>query len=368
MVATLPSEMRYLALATDYDDTIATRGHLGNDVKRALERLRTSGRRAVLITGRTLEELQSVCPDLDLFAAVVLENGGVLHVPSRRETRVLCPPVPDDLVRALARRGVEPLDQGPRDSRHTPAARGRRARIHPRPRPRAAHHLQRRRGDGAGVGREQRQRPAGCAARAGSVHPRGRRRRQRPERSFVPRPVRVRGGGGQRHRRRQAEGRLHHAGRVRRRRHPVDRRAGRHRPRGSRHGRGGGRRRAGASPRRHTRDVPPLRPEHPGLRPVGRRQVDVRDRSHRASHRSRLPDLHRRPGGRLRHAGHDRHDGQPPASSARGRGARAPERFARRRRRQPAGDRAAATARTSSPSCSRACRPCARAPADPTGS
>ena len=112
MVATLPSAMRYLALATDYDDTIATHGHLGSDVKRALERLRMSGRRAVLITGRTLEELLPACPDLDLFAAVVLENGGVLYVPARRETRVLCAPVPEDLVRALARRGVAPLIRG----------------------------------------------------------------------------------------------------------------------------------------------------------------------------------------------------------------------------------------------------------------
>ncbi|HEY7376881.1 MAG TPA: HAD family hydrolase, partial [Polyangia bacterium] len=104
--------MRYLALATDYDDTIATHGRLDDDVARALQRLRTSGRRAVLITGRILEDLLTVCPNLDAFAAVVLENGAVLHVPARRETRVLCPPVPDSLVRELARRGVEPLARG----------------------------------------------------------------------------------------------------------------------------------------------------------------------------------------------------------------------------------------------------------------
>ena len=104
--------VRYLALATDYDETIATHGHLRDDAKAALQRLRTSGRRAVLITGRILEDLLSVCPDLDLFAAVVLENGAVLHVPSRRETQVLCPPVSDILARELARRGVQPLARG----------------------------------------------------------------------------------------------------------------------------------------------------------------------------------------------------------------------------------------------------------------
>lgn len=104
--------MRYLALATDYDGTLATSERVSADVWRALERLRRSGRRAVLITGRTLEELRSVCPNLDPFAVVVLENGAVLHVPSRRETRVLCQPVPASLARELARRGVEPLIQG----------------------------------------------------------------------------------------------------------------------------------------------------------------------------------------------------------------------------------------------------------------
>lgn len=101
--------MRYLALAADYDGTIATSEHLSADVTSALERLRRSGRRAVLITGRTLEELVSVCPNLDPFAVVVVENGAVLHVPSRRETRVLCQPVPAILARELAARGVEPL-------------------------------------------------------------------------------------------------------------------------------------------------------------------------------------------------------------------------------------------------------------------
>ena len=104
--------VRYLVLATDYDGTIATDGHLGTDVKGALQRLRTSGRRAVLITGRILEDLLLVCPDLDLFAVVVLENGAVLHIPARRETQVLCPPVSDVLARELVRRGVKPLARG----------------------------------------------------------------------------------------------------------------------------------------------------------------------------------------------------------------------------------------------------------------
>jgi hydroxymethylpyrimidine pyrophosphatase-like HAD family hydrolase len=104
--------MRYLALATDYDDTLATSGRLTTEVERALEQLRSSGRRTVLVTGRTFEELTSVCPRLEVFDAIVLENGGVLYAPAKRQTTVLCPPASPELARALARRGVEPLVTG----------------------------------------------------------------------------------------------------------------------------------------------------------------------------------------------------------------------------------------------------------------
>jgi len=104
--------MRYLALATDYDETIASSGRLTAEVERALERLRASGRRALVITGRTFEELASVCPRLDLFGAIVLENGAVLYWPSSRETTVLCQPVPAALADELERRRVAPLVRG----------------------------------------------------------------------------------------------------------------------------------------------------------------------------------------------------------------------------------------------------------------
>ena len=64
--------MRYFALAADYDGTVATSGTLSHEVEAALERLRSSGRRAVLVTGRTFEELSSHRPNLDLFDSVVL--------------------------------------------------------------------------------------------------------------------------------------------------------------------------------------------------------------------------------------------------------------------------------------------------------
>ena len=46
--------MHYLALASDYDGTLATDGRVDNATIAALERLRDSGRRLLLVTGREL--------------------------------------------------------------------------------------------------------------------------------------------------------------------------------------------------------------------------------------------------------------------------------------------------------------------------
>ncbi len=104
--------MRYLALAADYDGTLTISGTLSTEVEGALERLRSSGRRVVLVPGRTFEDLASGCPSIEHFDSVVLENGGVLYSPSRRQITALCPPVSPELVRGLARRGVEPVIRG----------------------------------------------------------------------------------------------------------------------------------------------------------------------------------------------------------------------------------------------------------------
>ena len=54
--------MRYLALATDYDGTLATDGQLSDEAIGAVKRLRASGRRVILVTGRRLVELLEVLP------------------------------------------------------------------------------------------------------------------------------------------------------------------------------------------------------------------------------------------------------------------------------------------------------------------
>lgn len=54
--------MRYLALAPDYDGTLASHGQADPAALSAIERLRMSGRRAVLLTGRRVDDLFAVCP------------------------------------------------------------------------------------------------------------------------------------------------------------------------------------------------------------------------------------------------------------------------------------------------------------------
>ena len=76
--------MRYLALATDYDGTLAIDGVARDQTLAALLRLRRSGRRAILVTGRQLDDLQRVCPRLELFDRVVAENGALLYRPQTR--------------------------------------------------------------------------------------------------------------------------------------------------------------------------------------------------------------------------------------------------------------------------------------------
>jgi hydroxymethylpyrimidine pyrophosphatase-like HAD family hydrolase len=104
--------MRYLALATDYDGTLAHHGRVEDATWDAVRRLRDSGRQAILVTGRELDELHTVCPHLDLFHLVVAENGALLYDPSRHKTESLAPPPPPEFVAALRRRGVEPLSVG----------------------------------------------------------------------------------------------------------------------------------------------------------------------------------------------------------------------------------------------------------------
>jgi hydroxymethylpyrimidine pyrophosphatase-like HAD family hydrolase len=104
--------MRYYALATDYDGTLATEGRVDEATLEALERLRNSGRRLILVTGRELDDLFKVFPQIDLFERVVAENGALLYRPATREIKRLAEPPPENFAKTLRDRGVGPLSVG----------------------------------------------------------------------------------------------------------------------------------------------------------------------------------------------------------------------------------------------------------------
>lgn len=104
--------MYLLALATDYDGTLAHDGRVSSGTVSALERLRDSGRKLILVSGRLLEDLLAVFPEHDLFDSIVAENGAVLYAPRSRESRLLAEAAPEGLVDALRARGVTNIGAG----------------------------------------------------------------------------------------------------------------------------------------------------------------------------------------------------------------------------------------------------------------
>jgi hydroxymethylpyrimidine pyrophosphatase-like HAD family hydrolase len=104
--------MRYLCLICDYDGTIARDGRCAPSTVEALRRVRASGRKLILATGRQLDELQEVFPEYALFDRIVAENGAVLYKPAGKDGRALAGPPPPEFIDALRRRGVQPLSVG----------------------------------------------------------------------------------------------------------------------------------------------------------------------------------------------------------------------------------------------------------------
>jgi len=104
--------MRYLALASDYDGTIAQDGIVDSDTVSALRSFRDSGRTLILVTGRELDELRGIFEHLDLFTMVVAENGAVLWNCKTHEEKLLGPPPRQAFVEELRRRGIHPVYVG----------------------------------------------------------------------------------------------------------------------------------------------------------------------------------------------------------------------------------------------------------------
>jgi hydroxymethylpyrimidine pyrophosphatase-like HAD family hydrolase len=104
--------LRYFCLISDYDGTLAHDGQVLPSTLEALKRVKASGRKLVLATGRELPELLRVFPETSLFDLAVVENGALLYNPATGEKRLLAEPPPAAFVEELRRRGVVPLSVG----------------------------------------------------------------------------------------------------------------------------------------------------------------------------------------------------------------------------------------------------------------
>src|SRR5687768_14146631 len=104
--------MRYLVLATDYDGTIATGGQAESAALAAMQRLRESGRRAILLSGRRVDDLLAVFPRLGMFDYVVAENGAVVYKPGTREQTLLGKPPPAEFVQRVKELTNDSIEAG----------------------------------------------------------------------------------------------------------------------------------------------------------------------------------------------------------------------------------------------------------------
>jgi HAD superfamily hydrolase (TIGR01484 family) len=104
--------MYFLAVATDYDGTIAHHGSVKAETVAALKRCKESGRRLILVTGRELPDLKRAFSEIKLFDRVVAENGALIYDPSTEEERVIAAAPPAIFVERLKERKVQPISVG----------------------------------------------------------------------------------------------------------------------------------------------------------------------------------------------------------------------------------------------------------------
>src|SRR3569623_3383648 len=103
--------MRYYALATDYDGTLAHNGKVDDGTYAALDRLRTTRRKRILVTGRRLDDLMTVFDRIESFDRVVAENGALGYNPATQEEQGLGDPPPPQFAERLRAAGA-PVDGG----------------------------------------------------------------------------------------------------------------------------------------------------------------------------------------------------------------------------------------------------------------
>ena len=104
--------MRYKALATDYDGTLAHHGLVDPATIDAVTSLREQGTKVLLVTGREIPDLRSVFTECAIFDLIVAENGALLYWPVTQAERPLAGSFPREFPELLRERGVKELSVG----------------------------------------------------------------------------------------------------------------------------------------------------------------------------------------------------------------------------------------------------------------
>jgi hydroxymethylpyrimidine pyrophosphatase-like HAD family hydrolase len=103
--------MKFDALATDYDGTIAYDGVVDALTLESLHRARAAGLRLIMVTGRELSDLFNTFEHSGIFDRIVAENGAIVYEPGGGGIDVLAPAPPPALLEHLAQNSV-PISVG----------------------------------------------------------------------------------------------------------------------------------------------------------------------------------------------------------------------------------------------------------------
>jgi hydroxymethylpyrimidine pyrophosphatase-like HAD family hydrolase len=98
-------------IATDFDGTIAEHDHVAQATWDALYQAKRAGFVPILVTGRRLDDFLLKEPLLDLFEAIVAEDGAALYFPKRDAVLLPFGHLSPGFIRLLKARGV-PLEEG----------------------------------------------------------------------------------------------------------------------------------------------------------------------------------------------------------------------------------------------------------------
>lgn len=104
--------MRYHILATDYDGTLSPYEKVTPDTIESLKKLKSSGRKLILVTGRQIEDLKALFPEHLLFDRIVAENGATIYNPGTLEERLLGARPLESFIDRLRELQIEPLEIG----------------------------------------------------------------------------------------------------------------------------------------------------------------------------------------------------------------------------------------------------------------